>query len=174
MSKKDVEIKKTPIKNYIILGIIFIISIGITIYLCNWYYVYDEYQRQTPVIRGTLSEITTEELNHYVLENPTTVIYMCTSSDHVCRNYEKDFKKLIEREELQNEIVYVNLSNVDVDMFVENFNNTYNYKIKLTSNYPALIIFDEGKVTNILQGSKDEKLTITKTQQFIDINKIGD
>ena len=174
MVKKVEEEKKIPIKNYIILAIIFICGIGITLYLCDWYRVYDDYQRQTPVIRGTLSEITTEELEHYVLENPTAVFYMCTSEDIVCRSYEKDFKKYIEKEDLFNDIVYINLSNIDIQSFVDNFNNRYNYKIKLTSNYPALVIFDEGKVSGIIQGDEEEKLTVSKTKQFIEMNNIGE
>lgn len=166
--------KKIDIKNYIILIIIFIVGIGITLYLCNWYHVYDEYQKQTPVIRGTLSEITNEELEHYVMENPTTVIYMCTASNPICRNYEKELKKLVESENLQEKIIYLNLSDIDENKFVDNFNNKYPYKVKLTTNYPALVIFEDGEINNILQGKDDEKLTIIKTKQFIDINKIGE
>lgn len=166
--------KKIPFKNYVILGALFIFGMALTIYLCNWYKVYDDYQKQIPIIRGTLSEITTEELDHYVLENPTTVIYMCTASDYVCRNYEKDFKKLVENNNLQDTIIYLNLSNVNISEFVDNFNNSYNYKVKLTSSYPALVIFEEGRVVNLLQGSDEEALTVTKTKQFIDINKIGE
>ena len=44
MAKKE---KNIPVKNYIILGAIFIVGIAIIIYLCNWYKVYDEYQRET-------------------------------------------------------------------------------------------------------------------------------
>ena len=171
MEKK--ELKKIPIKNYIILGIIFIIGIAIIGYSCNWYKIYDEYQRETPVIRGTLSEITSEEIDHYILDNPTTIFYMCTSQDFDCSNYEKDLKKLIESKELQNNIIYVNLSNVDINSFVENFNNTYKYKKKLTTNYPALVIFEDGEVSSILQGSNDKKLTVSKTKQFIELNNIG-
>ena len=167
------ELRKIPIKNYIILGVIFIIGIAIIGYLCNWYKVYDEYQRETPVIRGTLSEITAEEINHYVLDNPTTIFYMCTSKDFSCRNYEKDLKKLIESKELQNNIIYVNLTNVDINSFVDDFNNTYNYKKKLTTNYPALVIFEDGKIISILQGNKEKKLTVSKTKQFIELNNIG-
>ena len=82
---------KKRIKNFIILGAIFLLGIGLTLYICNCYQVYDEYQKQTPVIRGTLSEITSEELDHYLMENPTTTIYMCTSSSDTCRNYEKEY-----------------------------------------------------------------------------------
>ncbi|MBE6157384.1 MAG: hypothetical protein E7160_01165 [Firmicutes bacterium] len=167
------EIKQIPIKNYIILIVLFIGGIILTGYSCNWYKIYDEYQRETPVIRGTLSEITAEEIDHYVLDNPTTIFYMCTSKDFACRNYEKDLKKVIESQDLQNNIIYVNLSNVDINSFVDNFNKTYSYKKKLTVNYPALIVFEDGKVTSILQGSNNKKLTVSKTKQFIELNNIG-
>lgn len=171
---KNEEKKKVGVKNYAILALIFAVGIGLTLYLCNWYNVYDAYQKETPVIRGTLSEITKDELEHYILENPTTVIYMCTASDITCRDYEKDFKKLVEKEELQEVIVYLNLNDVNEKEFIDSFNNMYPYKVKLTKYYPALVIFEEGKIRNILQGKEDEKLTITKTKQFIEMNRIGE
>ena len=43
------------------------------------------------------------------------------------------------------------------------------------SNVEALQkYFEEGKIINILQGKTDEKLTIVKTKQFIEIHKIGE
>ena len=42
-------------------------------------------------IRGVLSEITSEELEHYISENPTVMMYMCTASNEICRDYEKSF-----------------------------------------------------------------------------------
>ena len=168
------EKKKGGLKNYLILAVIFIIGIGVTLYLCNLYQVYDEYQKETPVIRDTLFEITSDELEHYILENPTIVIYMCTSSEMVCRNYEKGFKKLIKSKELQEVIVYLNLSNLDQEKFIEDFNNKYNFKVKLTTYYPALVVFEEGKITSMLQGTAEEELTVVKTKQFIEIHKIGE
>ena len=173
--EKDSNVEKViPLKNYIVLSMLFIGIVMLTGYFCNWYHVYDEYQRQTPIIRGTLSEITAEEINHYITDNPTAVFYMCTANDFNCRNYEKDLKKLVISEDLQNSIIYVNLSDIDSNVFVDNFNNTYTYKVKLTTNYPAFVVFNDGKITNILQGNEKNKLTIGKTRQFIDINKIGD
>ena len=48
--------EKNLVKNYFILAIIFLAGIGLTFYLCRWYKVYDDYKKQTPVIRGTLSQ----------------------------------------------------------------------------------------------------------------------
>lgn len=174
MEKKKETGKKIPIKNYIILAIIMLVGIGVIIYLCNWYDVYEDYQKQTPMVRGTLSEINGEEIEHYILENPTTVIYLCKASDDKCRYFEKDFIKLIKQKNLQDSITYVNLSDVDQNSFVDNFNSLYSYKVKLTSEYPAIVVFEEGRITNILQSSDSEKLSITKTKQFIDLYNIGE
>ena len=60
------------------------------------------------------------------------------------------------------------------EKFIEDFNNKYPYKVKLTSFYPAIVVFEDGEIINLLQGKLDEKLTIVKTKQFIEIHKIGE
>lgn len=173
MEKNDTE-RKIGVKNYLILALIFIVTTVVALYLCNVYNVYKESKRQIPVIRGTLSEITSEELEHYISENPTTMMYICTASNETCRNYESSLKKYVIREELQEAIVYLNLTEEENQNFAEDFNTKYSASIKLKDNYPALVIFEEGKVTHLLQGKENEKLTITKTKQFMDLHKIGE
>ena len=169
---EDTLQRVVPVKNYIILGILFVIVVVLVIYLSNLYLVYDAHQREIPVIRGTLSEILPDELEHYIMENPSTVIYMCTAADFGCRNYEKDLKRLVEKEDLQESIIYLNLSNVDKKDFVLHFNTNYSYKTDLKNRYPALVVFEDGKVQGILQGSKGQDLSISKTEQFIELHQI--
>lgn len=170
---KEVEEKRViPVKNYVILGVLFIAVIALVFYLCNLYHVYDEHQREIPVIRDTLYEIQPEELEHYVMEKPTTAIYMCTASADACRNYEKNLKKLVNKENLKENLIYLNLSSVDSNEFVDKFNARYPYKIALTKNYPAIIVFEDGKVDGILQEKENRNLTISKTEQFIELHQI--
>ena len=168
------EEKKKAIHNYFLLAILFIATIGIVIYLCKWYNVYHEYQKETPVIRGSLMEIINDDLEHYILDNPTAVIYMCTAKDDECRSFEKDFKKLLKKRDYNNEIIYLNLSDLDQNQFVDNFNDKYNYKIKLTTHYPAFVLFEDGKVVSVLQGSQNKPLTVSKVKQFLELNEIGE
>lgn len=161
-------------KNYIVLVVIFLIGMALTIYICDCYRVYDEYQKQTPVIRGTLSEITSEEIEHYILENPTSTIYMCTSSDDNCRKFEKKLIKLATKMNLQEYIVYLNLSDVDQNTFINQFNELYNFKVKLRSSYPAFVTFEDGKIKYILQGNDSTPLTLSKIKQFFELNSIGE
>lgn len=166
--------RNKPLKNYIILGVIFVAVILLVWYCRRWYFVVTDYKKETPVIRGTLNyEITANDFDSYIMENPSSVIYMCTSKDDNCRSFEEDFKKFVVKKNLQDVIIYLNLSDSDIDSFVNSFNEKYKYKIKLTKNYPLLVEFTDGKVTGIVQGSKEKRLTLTKVKNFIDINKIG-
>ena len=168
--KKD----NKKLHNYLILIGIIVVFVLVVFYLCNWYKVYDEYQKQTPVIRGSLQEIVPDDLEHYLMDNPTIILYMCTSSDEVCRDFEKSFKKLVVKEELNEEVVYLNISDVDKNTFVDNFNNKYTHKNKLKNNYPVFIVFEDGKVNSVLQTSENKKLTISRVKQFLELNEIGE
>lgn len=170
----DMDGLKKGFKNYVILIVIFLLGICLTLYLCKWYKVYDDYQKEIPVIRDSLLEITYDDLDHYLMENPSTVIYMCTASWDACRSYEKEFKKLIEKKELKDTIIYLNLSDLDQEKFVNDFNNKFNFKNKLTTNYPAFVIFRDGEISQILQGRKNKKLTIGNTKQFLELNEISE
>ena len=165
---------KKMIKNYFALALIFLAVILLVWYICRWYAVYNEYEKETPIIRGTLNyEINVDDFDNYILENPSSVIYMCTAEEEKCRIFEKDFKKIIVSNNLQDSIIYLNFSDSDIDKFISEFNNNYKYKIKLTKNYPLLVEFVDGNVTGIVQGDNDKVLSITKMKQFIELHQIG-
>ncbi len=172
MAKK--ELRKIPTKNYVILMIIFIMVFLLIYYLYSWYKAYNEYQKEIPVIRDTLLEINSDEADHYIQENSDTVIYLCTASNDVCRKFEKNFKKLIEKKSLEEAITYVNLSDTSTEKFTDSFNNTYKYKNKLKNNYPALIVFKDGVIVDMVQGSKENKLTISEIEKVLKENNVGE
>lgn len=172
MSKKsDNNKEKNYVKNYIILVVLFLVCFGFTIYLCKWYSVYREYKNDIPVIRGTLSEIAPDELDHYVVDNSSVLIYLCTSNSNECRSFEKKLKKYVVRNELADKIIYLNLSGVDQEEFVNGINEKYNLSNNLTSNYPAFILFKDGDVELLLQGSTKKPLTISRLDSFIELNE---
>ena len=166
---------KSKVKNYLLLIVLFSVCICFVLYLCSLYKVYDQYQKETPVIRGSIQEIVPDDLEHYVLDTPMTLIYICTSYQDECRTFEKDFKKFLKKQEWNDEIVYLNLSDFDQEVFVNDFNLKYPYKkAKLTTDYPAFVFFEDGKVHGILQGKNGKKLTVSKVSQFIELNEIGE
>lgn len=179
-NKKDTNViivdndKKSYVKNYIILIALFGSCIFLTLYFCKWYDVYKEFEREIPVIRGYLSEITPDDLDHYVIDNSSAIIYLCTANSDACRSFEKDFKKYIQKNGISDEIIYLNLTSVDQEAFVKDFNETYPYKHKLNGKYPAFVVFQDGKISSILQGGKNVKITISKVQNFLEVNTLAD
>lgn len=173
MAKKE-ELRKIPTKNYIILVGIFIILFLLVYYLCSWYKVYNDYQKEIPIIRNTLLEINSSEANHYIQENSDAVIYMCTASNDACRKFEKKFKKLIVKQSLEEAITYVNLSNTNTKEFTNNFNNSYKYKKELNNNYPAIVVFKDGNIVDMIQGDKKEELSISDVIKLLKENKVGE
>lgn len=168
---KNVEVsKKNYVKNYFILFLIFGVCIALTFYFRKQYEVYKQYQLEIPVIGDSLPNINRDDLEHYVFDNHIVAVYMCTASADACRNFEKSFKRYVEKSDITDEIVYLNLSD-DVDLnFVNNFNEKFPFKTKLKGNYPAFVIFRDGQVDALLQSSAKKNLTISKVETFLELN----
>lgn len=164
---------KKRIRNYIICVVLFITCFGLVLYLRELYRFNESEQKKIPVIQGYISEIYNDDLEHYVTENPDGVVYMCIANDENCRTFEREFKKLLKKDEYKDNLVYLNLMDIDQDKFLEEFNSKYIYKVKLSKEYPAFVLFEDGKVKAILQ-EKDKKLDIVKVKHFLELSEIGE
>jgi len=171
---EEVPEKNIKVHNYIILVLLFLACIGLVLYLCKLYEVEREERRKIPIIRESLSEIYPEDLEHYVLDNPTSLIYMCTANDDICRDFEKGFKKLLKKNNYNDAIIYLNLTEANQGEFVNTFNQSYPYKGGITAYYPAFVLFEDGKIKGILQGTETKKLTLSKAKSFLDLNRVGE
>lgn len=169
---KDKKEKKR-IRNYIITIVLFIACCGLVLYLRELYRVNQAEQKKIPVIQGYISEIYSDDLEHYITDNPNGVIYMCIANDENCRTFEREFKKLLKKDEYSDNLAYLNLTDVDQDKFLSEFNKKYIYKVKLSKEYPAFVLFEDGKVKAILQ-EKDKKLDIVKVKHFLELSEIGE
>ena len=174
MEEKTLEKKnKKLVRNYIITLILFIACFGLVLYLRELYRVNEAEQKKIPVIQGYISEIYSDDLEHYIMDNPNGVIYMCIANDENCRTFEREFKKLLKKDEYNDNLAYLNLMDVDQNKFLEEFNSKYIYRVKLSKDYPAFVLFEEGKVKSILQ-DKSRKLDIVKVKHFLELSEIGE
>ncbi len=160
--------------NYLIVISLFVVCIVVVLYLCELYKVEKEAEQKIPIIRDSLSEIFPDDLEHYVLDNPRSFIYMCAANNEDCRIFEKSFKKLLKKNDYHDEIVYLNLTDLDQKEFVAKFNEKYPYRSGIKDNYPIFALFEDGKVKSLLQGTKDKKMTISKVKTFLELNDIGE
>lgn len=166
-NKKE-ELRNIPTKNYVIVGVIFIAVIVLAFFLRDWYISYQEYEKTIPILNNVVSEVRYHEIDNYIGDNQSAIIYMGVADDEDCRNLEVDLKKLIQKRHLKNKIVYFNITDVeDRDLLLKEFNDKYAKDMKISA-YPAIILLDEGKVVDFKSRTANSNLLISDVEQILD------
>ena len=164
MKRKTIQNKK---HNYIALVVIYIVVIAVVLYLASWYNTYKNYQEEIPVLQDVVSEINPDEVTHYLTENPSPVLYLCSASDSDCREFEKSIKNNLKSNNYE-DLVYVNLEDIDdKTSYVNELLKDTDFTIDRT---PCLIKFTDGKITAVEDGLNGAVLTRDETLNFLDVN----
>lgn len=135
--------KRKLSKNYIVLGLILIITIIIATYFFKWYSTYQESKLNTMVLDDSMQVIRYNELESYLTENKDAVIYVSKLKNQEIRTFEKKFKNIINKYTLNNSILYLNTTD-ESGFKLENI--TKNNSIK---DLPLIIIYKEGQIYSI-------------------------
>ena len=123
---------KIPFKNYIYLLLVIVVSIGIIYYLYLWFVEYDKNKEYKSVLSNVLQVINDNELDSYIVENEDAIIYVGVSNISKNRQYDKKFKKIINENDLEKKILYLNSKNDNI------------FDIKL----PAILVYNNGSLVN--------------------------
>lgn len=156
-------------RNHIILGLILIITIVIAVYFFKWYSTYQESKLNTMVLDDCMQVIKYNELEDYLTENKDAVIYVSKLKNQEIRTFEKKFRNIILKYNLNNNILYLNTSDENTNSFkVENItrNNSIN-------ELPLLIIYKDGKINNIYN-IKENNYNINMLINFLKEEEIID
>ena len=161
--------KKIPFSNYIKLLLLIIVTVGLVFVCRNIYLSNEDYNNNIPIIRDYLvREINSKELYNYVREDSDAIIYIGVASSKTCRDYENIFKDIITKYHLEEDITYLNLSNLkNIGSFIKDFNKFYNSNLK---DYPSLVIFEEGKVVDILTIENNDNMKDETIDFLLDNN----
>lgn len=171
LTKKKNEKREIPTKNYIIIGIIVIITTLAAIYLCSWYKQYNDNKINEPVITSVLRQVEYNNLNTVLQERDVLIMYLCTTDEKICRNFEKKFSKYIKDNNLTEEIIYLNLGyEEDETGLLKRVYDEYKTDnlVKKIYSYPTLMIFSEGKIVDVLSSNEKDKITIEKVSEFLE------
>ena len=175
VKKKKEEQRKEETKDLIIkyleLIIIFLVVIILVIMLRNWYRNEQIIKANAPVIRGVIAEINPDELAEYVEESEDFILYICSAEEKSCRTFEKELKPFIESNKLQQDITYLNITEVEEkEEYLKGISETYQ-SIKTVSTYPTLMKFQDKKVVSSIEITEDvEKLG--EVENFLRVNGV--
>lgn len=170
--------KEIPIKNYIILIILSLVTLILTFNLAGIYQERMEYNNQSNNIMKFLSEIKEEELKNYVLDNHDTIIYISSSVDNENKKFEYQLRKYINRKNLTKDFVYIDSSNVSENFYNDLNNNFLSEKLKSQNidlkTIPNILIVKEGKIVKVLYKKQPSKLKVKQAEDFIKKNWIDE
>jgi hypothetical protein len=89
------------------------------------------------------------------MDNPVAVIYLASSKNTDIRSFEKSFKKLINEEEIEDSIIYMDTYKIVDDNFYLNLKNNYfseelkKSDVTLSAN-PNIIVIEDRQIIDIL------------------------
>lgn len=136
--------REIPKKNYFILFIVIVLSLMITLYFRKWYKAYEDGYLSKSIMGNYLFEINYKELDDYLVENQSAIIYVSKVGNEKIRNFEKKFINAINQNDLKNKILYLDLSNYKGDT-----NNKYTINDKDITSVPNISVFKNGKLDDI-------------------------
>ena len=158
----DKELRKVPTKNYIILGVVIVITMLLLYYFCMWVDVYKESKINIPIMDKYMSVINYNELDNYIVENPNTMVYVSILEDENIREFEKKLKSKYKSNVIDNDILYMNIT---MELKDSNLSKEIKNKYSLGSfngdNVPYVLVFNNG-VLNSVYNIKDNDYDIDK------------
>lgn len=154
--------KSIPFKNYIYLGLIILATILVLYYIYLWYRTYKEDELNKSIMSDYLTVINYNEMDSYILENSNAVIYVSKLGDEQINKFEKNFRNVIVDNNLKNAILYLNVTDEDVE--------SYSKKLKIDDNLPYIVVYTGGEVTDTYSIVKNNYST-KKIEKYL--NRIG-
>ena len=156
--------REIPSKNYVIATLCIAISFVMIVYISKWYIVYQEDNLNTAIISTYLNEISYDEFKNYVSENPNAIVYIGIANDQDSRSYENTFKNIVDNYHLKDTVIYLNITSFTIEVdYINKYNALYGTDKKKISQVPAIVIFENGKLSAVL----DKKMTKNNTVSFL-------
>jgi len=149
-SVKTDELRKIPLKNYIILGVIIVVTLFILNYFYMWVDAYKESKINMPIMDRYMTVINYNELDNYVVENPDTIVYVSVLEDEKIREFEKKLKSKYKSNEIDKEVLYMNITD---DLKDKNIKNEMVSKYSVNSlnitKVPCVLVFEDSMLKSI-------------------------
>ena len=152
MVMKKEELRTIPTKNYIILGVVILVSILLLYYLYLWFDNYNETKLNMPILDKYMEVINYNELSDYLVENPDAIIYVSVLENSNIREFEKKMKSAFKKHEIEKDMLYMNITDDIKSVDKEK------YSIGDVSilDVPLIMVFDNGKLNSIYSISKND------------------
>ena len=142
--------REVPLKNYLILGLVFVLTIGILFYINEWAKTIEKEKLSKSIISEVVNSIKETELETMLLENPDSIVYTSILGNRNIQKFEKKFKDVIQKNDFVTDIVHLDFTEANKDKSVrQKFLRQYNINGESITNLPNIMVFKGGKLYDI-------------------------
>lgn len=142
--------REIPLKNYIILGLVELLTLGLVYYFYLWYITYEESKLNETIMDRYLEVINYNELNDYIVENRNAMIYTSVLEDNNIRKFEIKFKNIVVKNALKDKILYMDMTDIFKDKIkYTELRNSYQINNYNITNVPCILVFKDAKLVDI-------------------------
>ena len=163
----NTELRKIPKKNYIILGVVILVTMLILYYFYLWVDVYKESKINIPIMDKYMNVINYNELDNYIVENPNTIVYVSVLEVEDIREFEKKFKIKYKNNQINNELLYMNITDdIKNNSLKSEMISKYSVNTLNITDVPLIMVFEDG-VLNSIYSISDNGYDIDKLVVYI-------
>ncbi len=167
--------REVSLKNYVMLAIIFLVTIIAVFAAKKVYENNQEYENKTNQRMNILYEIKEDDIQSYLVENRDIIIYISKSSDESIVSFEEELKNYIARNEISREIIYLNLDQVSSNFYTNLKNKYFIDYLKANKDLPVeqanMLAIEDGKVKSILYEGKTT-ISLEDVKKFLQENDV--
>ena len=168
------ELRVIPKKNYIILGIVVLVSLLIIYYFYMWVSAYKDAKENVSVLDNYMNVINYNELDNYIVENPDSVIYVSVVDDTQINKFDKKLANSIKNNDFNKDVLYMNITETIKDASIKReMIEKYSLKYSDITDIPNIIVFEDGKLISIYN-IKDNGYSVSKIVEFVNDIKFSD
>lgn len=165
--------REIPLKNYIILGLVVLLTLGLVYYFYLWYITYEESKLNETIMDRYLEVINYNELNDYIVENRNAMIYTSVLEDNNIRKFEIKFKNIVVKNALKDKILYMDMTDIFKDKIkYTELRNSYQINNYNITNVPCILLFKDAKLVDIYS-IKDNNYNTDNVLNYIIDNEMS-
>lgn len=158
-------------KNYIILGIICIITVLLTLYINAWIKTYKESAYSVSPMSGEVNEVRINELNEPFMEINQVILYIGYTNDQKLHSNEEELIKYIRKNELNSYVMYLNVN--EEENYVSLLQDKFGDEDNVVKDAPLFIYIKDGETKKIVNVKNENDLT-NSFKKMVKKYKIGD
>lgn len=158
--------RKIPRKNYVIYGIIVVVTLALVFYVNEWYKAYKQHELENSYIAEYVKEVNYNEFKNYVLENTNLIVYIGEKNSEKCVNFEKKLYKVIKEYNLEDDVVFLNVT--DINDLTQIFNTYKINTINSALNIPSIAILTNSKFNDLLNSDDNNEIRTDEIVQLLE------